>query len=381
MNRTDYWQWLKTDAELAEACPLWQQSAAIMVDTEFMRTDSYFAHLGLIQIGLQDRVWLIDPLDIKDWQPLIKVLEDEQVIKVLHSLSEDAEVLSSALGAQLKGLFDTQIAAALLGMDQQMGFARLVESELGVSLPKEVTRSNWLQRPLSEEQCRYAADDVYYLNQIFIGLATRLHAQQRFDWVVEDSNRVARDSQPSDPKRYYLKLRGAWKLKGERLYCLQQLAAWREEQACSANLNRSRVLSDAEIIQVAQTMPANLSALKGLKDLHPRKVRLYGDAILSIVASAQESSRDLWPERVPGPLPVDQAELYKQVKARVMAVADCHGVPAEFLARRKQLEQLVRSGCYSGEYEIPEALTGWRRPLLAEPLMQLLLEHPNDQDQ
>lgn len=381
MNKTDYWQWIRTDAELAEVCPLWRQSAVIMVDTEFMRTDTYFAHLGLIQVGLKERVWLIDPLDITHWQPLVDMLEDESVIKVLHSLSEDAEVLSSAIGARLKGLFDTQIAAALLGMDQQMGFARLVENELGVSLPKEVTRSNWLRRPLSEEQCQYAADDVYYLHQVYIGLATRLHAQQRFDWVVEDSNRVASDSLPSDPQRYYLKLRGAWKLKGERLYCLQQLAAWREQQACSANLNRSRVLSDAEIIQVAQSMPSNLSALKGLKDLHPRKVRLYGDAIIGIVASAQTSSRDAWPERVPGPLPADQSELYKRVKARVMALADCHDVPAEVLARRKQLEQLVRSGCYSGDYEIPEAFTGWRRPLLAEPLMQLLVEHPNENDQ
>lgn len=376
MNRTDYWQWIRTDAELAEVCPLWQQSAAIMVDTEFMRTDSYFAHLGLIQIGLQERVWLIDPIEITAWQPLIDLFEDDAVIKVLHSLSEDAEVLSSAIGAKMSGLFDTQIAAALLGMDQQMGFARLVESELGVSLPKDVTRSNWLQRPLSDEQCRYAADDVYYLHQIFIGLATRLHSQQRFDWVVEDSNRVAKESQPGDPQRYYLKLRGAWKLKGERLYCLQQLAAWREGEACSANLNRSRVLSDAEIIQVAQSMPTSISALNGLKDLHPRKVRLYGDAILGIVANAKEASRDSWPERVPGPLPVDQTELYKKVKARVLAVADCHGVPAEVLARRKQLEQLVRSGCYSGEYQIPEVFTGWRRPLLAEPLMQLLQEHP-----
>ncbi|MHA7878521.1 MAG: ribonuclease D [Saccharospirillum sp.] len=378
MNRTDHWQWITTDAELAEVCPLWQQAAAIMVDTEFMRTDTYFAQLGLIQVALQERVWLIDPLAIEHWQPLVTVLEDETVIKVLHALSEDAEVLSNALVAKLAGLFDTQIAAALLGMDQQMGFARLVESELGVTLPKEVTRSNWLQRPLSDEQCRYAADDVYYLHQVFIGLATRLHTQQRFDWVVEDSNRVARDSLPSDPQRYYLKLRGAWKLKGSRLYCLQQLAAWREQEACRANVNRSRVLSDAEVIQVAQSMPSNLPALKGIKDLHPRKIRLYGEAIVELVARAGEASRELWPERVPGPLPSDQAALYQAVKARVAAVADRHGVPVEVLARRKQLEQLVRSGCYSGEYEIPEPMTGWRRPLLAEPLMQLLMESPND---
>lgn len=377
---TEAFQWVKTDAALVEACRQWNQARVVTVDTEFVRTETYYAKLGLIQVGLNGSVWLIDPLVIEDWTPLVKLLENPEVVKVFHSLSEDAEVLLNSTGALVAPVFDTQIAASLLGHDLQIGFARLVEAELGVCLPKEVTRSDWLKRPLAVEQCEYAVADVYWLERIYHRFAERLIALDRYDWVLEDSNRVARDSLPSDPALYYFKLRGAWKLKGSRLLCLQRLAQWREVEARTRDVNRSRVISDAEIIQVAQAMPQNQGALARLKGLHPRKIRHFGAAIVDIVITAEASSREEWPERLPGPLPADQAELFRGVKSQIAMIADKTDVPAEILARRKQLEQLVRSGCYTGEYRMPAMLSGWRHELVAEPLMQFLAEQRNDTD-
>lgn len=377
---TDGHQWIDTDEALSDACRHWQQADWLAMDTEFVRTDTYFAQLGLIQLGHEDQVWLIDPLAISDWTPFVGLLEDPDVIKVFHALSEDAEVLLNGTGARVAPVFDTQIAAAMLGHDLQMGFARLVEAEFDVSLPKDVTRSDWLKRPLAPEQCDYAAADVYWLERLFKRLAPTLREQGRFEWVIEDSNRMARESLPPEPEAYYLKLRGAWKLKGGRLLCLKRLAEWRETEARERNVNRSRVLSDAEVIQIAQTMPVNKTAVSRLKGLHPRKVRQFGDAIARIVVESDQAPREEWPERLPGPLPADQAELFRGVKSRISQIADRVDVPAEVLARRKQLEQLVRSGCYTGDYRMPEMMTGWRHDLVAEPLMAFLAEQRDATD-
>lgn len=377
---TDPYFWIDTDADLLLACQRWNAAPMIAVDTEFVRTETYFAKLGLIQVGLEESVWLIDPLAITDWRPFVGVMENPAVVKVFHSLSEDAEVLLNSTGARVAPVFDTQIAAGFLDHDLQMGFARLVEAELGMALPKDVTRSDWLKRPLAEEQCEYAAADVYWLERIYQRFAPRLIEQGRYDWILEDSNRSARDSLPLAPADYYLKLRGAWKLKGGRLLCLQRLAQWREGEARSRDVNRSRVLSDNEIIQIAQAMPKNRSELSRLKDLHPRKVRQFGDTIVGIVTAAETAPRDQWPQRLPGPLPADQAELFRGVKSKIAQISDRVDVPAELLARRKPLEQLVRSGCYSGDYQLPAMMTGWRHDLIAEPLMQYLAEQRHDTD-
>ena len=371
----EHYHWVDNNEALNLACERWSGTTVLAMDTEFVRTETFFAKLGLIQVGLEGEVWLIDPLAIDDWQAFAAVLENPAIIKVFHSLSEDAEVLFNGTGARVAPVFDTQIAAALLGNDLQMGFARAVEAELGENLPKDATRSNWLLRPLGEEQCQYAAADVFWLEQLYQRYAPRLQQQDRFDWVLEDSQRGALDSFPPSPEQYYLKLRGAWKLKGARLYCLQQLAQWREQQARRQDVNRSRILADAEIIQIAQAMPTQRNAVAGLKGLHPRKVRLYADTVVDIVRRCSEASRELWPERLAGPLPADQAALYKSVKDLIADLAQQASVPQEVLARRKPLEQLVRSGCYTGDYQWPEMMTGWRKPLLQDPLTRLLEEH------
>lgn len=375
---TEEFQWIASDAALADVCQLWSRAEFLSVDTEFVRTETYYAQLGLIQIGLNGSVWLIDPLTIGDWSPLTALLENPRVVKVFHSLSEDADVLLNSTGALVSPVFDTQIAAALLGNDLQVGFARLVEAELGIVLPKEATRSDWCKRPLAEEQCQYAVADVYWLECIYQRFAEQLQALGRYEWVIEDSNRMARDSLPSDPADYYFKLRGAWKLKGSRLLCLQRLAQWREVEARSRNVNRSRVISDAQIIQIAQAMPQNRASLARLKGLHSRQVRQFGDAIVDIVQAAEVAPRAEWPERLPGPLPADQAELFRGVRSQISMIADKTDIPAEILARRKQLEQLVRSGCYTGNYHMPTMMAGWRHALVAEPLMAYLSERKHD---
>lgn len=372
MSRSDPFLWVQGDQQLALVCQQWQKSPVIAIDTEFVRTETFHANLGLIQVCIEDTVWLVDPLDINDWRPLQQVLTNPDIIKVFHSLSEDSEVIKHSVGVLLCNVFDTQIAAALLGYPLQVSYAKLVEGLFGKSIDKDATRSDWLARPLSQQQCEYAAADVFWLYRIYGELAEQLKNSGRYQWVAEDSERQILNNLPTEPDLYYLKMRGGWKLKGAALYALKELAAWRERKARQENCNRGRILQDKELIQIVERMPSTKGDLQHRLKLNPRKIRLYGDAIMQILKASEDISRQQWPDRIEGPLPADQSELLKKVRERIRQLADQHDVPAEVLAKRKQLESWLRSGCRDGNYQAPDIFSGWRGDILLAPINELL---------
>jgi ribonuclease D len=372
LSSTNDFIWVLTDEALAEVASLWKKAQVLAIDTEFVRTDTFHANLGLIQVCLEDRTWLIDPITINHWQPFADVLTDQNIVKVLHSLSEDAEVLLHSVGVTMANVFDSQIAAGFLGHPVQMSYAKLIEALFDISLPKEATRSDWMKRPLETEQCQYAAADVHWLYQVYEIFAKELKALGRYEWVKEDSQRMVNNNLPLDPENYYLKLRGAWKLKGSRLQALKEMCQWREVLARKQNSNRGRILQDKDLIAIAEKMPTNKSSLQKTVNIPSRKIRLYGDQIIHMVMQAEETKRADWPKRIEGPLPADQADLLKNVRALVSTIAEKSNVPAELLARRKSLEEWLRSGSRDSEYELPEVFTGWRKALVVEPINALL---------
>jgi hypothetical protein len=153
--------WIRDNDSLGQHCAEWQHLPFVALDTEFMRVDTFYPIAGLIQIGDGERAYLIDPLTIDNWQPLAALLENPAVVKVLHACSEDLEVLLRLTGSLPAPLFDTQLAAAYLNLGFSMGYSRLVKEVLDLDLPKGETRSDWLQRPLSETQISYAAEDAH----------------------------------------------------------------------------------------------------------------------------------------------------------------------------------------------------------------------------
>lgn len=365
----DDYLWIKTDEELSNVAELWSKSSVLALDTEFVRTETFYAYLGLIQVCQGDATWLIDPLGITNWQPFANILTNERIVKVFHALSEDAEILKQNVGVLLRNVFDTQIAAAFLGHPHQVSYAKLVEHLFGVHIPKEVTRSNWLKRPLNEEQCRYAAADVHWLYLVYQDYAQQLKQQNRYHWIIEDSERLVNNNLPVEPDRYYLKLRGGWKLKGNSLEALRILAAWRETLAREQNCNRGRIVQDKDLIAIAEKMPSRKSELQ----LHARQIRLYSDQILQIVKQARSTARSDWPPRIASPLPANQTSLLKKVRDEIGAVAKEHKLLVEVLAGRKVLEEWLRSGLSTGEYVMPESLCGWRENLLLEPIGTMLV--------
>lgn len=360
------------DAELARRCADWLQRPFVAVDTEFERTETFFPIAGLIQICDGERAYLIDPLAISDWSPLVEVLQSPEVIKVLHSCSEDIEVFLKLCGAVPVPLFDTQLAAAYLGMGFSMGYSRLVKALLDIDLSNEETRSNWLQRPLSEAQLSYAAADAVHLAELYRIMAPRIDAAGLTDWLLEDTAaQVAAAQRIQEPETAYLNVKQAWRLKPVELAVLKVLASWREREARDRDQARNRMLRERTLCPLAQRQPDNLQALSRIEDMHPRSVRQHGNEILELIREGQDvASRD-WPERLPEPLPADANRLLKALRKVGQQHAERLGIAPEIMLRKKTIEALVRTGYPAGPYSLPEDFTGWRRELMGEELLAI----------
>ena len=364
--------WIRDDASLAEHCAHWQALPYIAVDTEFMRVDTFYPIAGLLQVGDGISAYLIDPLTISQWQPLAALLENPAVIKVLHACSEDLEVLLRLTGSLPAPLFDTQLAAAYLNLGFSMGYSRLVQEVLGIELPKGETRSDWLQRPLSETQVSYAAEDAVHLAEVFEKLRPQL-SDEKAAWVLEDgAELVAQLRREVDPFELYREAKLAWKLSRAQLAVLRELCAWREREARARNLPRNRIVREQSLWPLARTQPDNLQALARIEDMHPRTVRQDGEFLLDLIKRAGAVKPEQWPAAVAEPLPVEAAALLKQLRAIGQAEAERLNMAPELMLRKKTLEALLKSGYPAGPYQLPDSLRGWRRERMGPALLESL---------
>lgn len=364
--------WIRDDAALARHCADWRRLPFVALDTEFMRVDTFYPKAGLVQVGDGERAYLIDPLLIGDWSPFAKLLEDRAVLKVLHACSEDLEVFLRLTGALPQPLLDTQLAAGYLGIGYSMGYSRLVQSVLGIELPKDETRSDWLQRPLTEMQVRYAAEDVQHLAELYAALEPRLVEPKRA-WMLEDGTElVANLRREVVPEELYREAKLAWKLSRAQLAVLRELCAWREIEARLRDQPRNRILREHSLWPLARFQPDNLVSLARIDDMHPRTVRQDGNTLLKLIREAAETPPEHWPEALPEPLPPDASPLLKKLRAVGHAEAERLGMAPELMLRKKHLEALLKSGYPDGPYSLPEGLRGWRRELMGQALLDAL---------
>ncbi len=358
--------------ELAALCRRWRQQAAVALDTEFVRTNTFFPIAGLIQVGDGGGCYLVDPLAIEDLSPLADLLRDDKVTKVLHACSEDLEVLQRLMGVLPAPLFDTQLAAAFCGYGFSLSYAALARETLGIDIPKGETRSDWLQRPLSLAQQKYAALDVAHLLIIYGKLLQRLKAEERLHWVREDcAELVVQASREADPNEYYRKVGSAWKLQRRELAVLRALCRWREEQARVRNLPRNRLVKEAVLWELASRVPTSADALAKVPGIAHRTLEEDGQALLALVTDTLASDPAQWPELLPPPLTRDQCDVLKQLKNYVRGRAQSLRLPPELLARKKDYEFIVRALIEGRELLLPARLaSGWRHELVGERLAQ-----------
>lgn len=367
--------WVDNAGELVSLCERWSAQGAIAVDTEFMRSDTFYPIAGLIQIGDGNGCYLIDPLAIEDLSSLAELLANEQVVKVLHACSEDLEVFNTLLGVVPTPLFDTQLAAAFAGYGFSLGYAALLREMLGVEIPKGETRSDWLARPLSLAQKEYAALDVAHLLVVYGKLLQTLKQKQRLGWVKDDcAQMVASALTPEDLGEAYTKVGLGWKLKGQNLAALKLLSNWRELEARARNVPRNRLIKEQPLFEIARRMPVNVSGLQRIDGLAKRCLHEDGDTLLALLDEARSYTPEQCPPPLPAPLGREFGTVIKAMKACVKDQADSKEVPAEVLIRKKEYEHIIRLAM-AGELSLPGRLQGWRSQVIGDGLLATVNEH------
>lgn len=364
--------WVTETAELERLCERWSQQAAIAVDTEFMRSTTFFPIAALFQVGDGQGCYLLDPLSIDDFSAFTAIMTNPGITKVLHSCSEDMEVFQTFLGITPSPVFDTQLAAAIAGKGFSLGYAKLVEVMLGMEVPKSETRSDWLQRPLSQPQLQYAALDVAYLLVVYGLLLKQLKESDRLSWVEADcADLVAQAEQGTDYDQMYLRIKSAWKLNRPQLATLQALTAWREEQARERDIPRNRLIKERALWDMARYQPTELKQIAGLEGMTARTLNADGEHLLAIIAEQCKKPVAECPERLPKPLPPEQGDLMKALKQYTRETAEKLVIAPEVLVRKKDYEDLVRSGMENRDYSLNDRLSGWRRDVVGQGLLEI----------
>jgi ribonuclease D len=350
-------------AALDRLCASLQDKHWIALDTEFTRERTFYARLGLVQLATADIVACVDPLRV-DLNPLLDALYDRRLLKVLHAGRQDLEVLHDVWGDVPRPVFDTQIAAALLGYADQIGYSALVEAITGVKLAKLYTRTNWEARPLTPEQLRYAADDVAYLRNVYHALAARLEERGRRAWLAQECEALTNPAlYRNDPEAAYLRLGAGSRLARDTQPLLKALAAWRERTAQARDRPRAWIAADTALIEIARAAPASLEALHAVKGVTATTINAHGAEILRVVGAARAAPPELlWP-MPESPTPVQQIEAQRMLE-HVKTVAAANAINPGVVATRRSVLALIRDR--SGPLT-----DGWRREFIGEELLAM----------
>ena len=357
-----------TPGQLDAAVFRLQGASRLAVDTEFMRESTYRAQLCLVQIASDTDCYLVDPLAGLDLAPLFATLADRGRLKILHAARQDLEVLLQTGGFVPAPVFDTQVAAALLGLPPQAGYAELVARQLGHSIDKGQTRTDWSRRPLSAAQLAYAADDVHHLLQLHSELALALEARGRSTWHAGEcaalENPALYRTEPGDAWRRF---KGLGRLRPQEQSVARALAAWREERALASDKPRGWILTDEAVLALATLAPTTMAELEQVRTLPPGVARKRGDELLELIRTAREAGEGEAPWQVPQRPTPEQTRLIAQLQQRLRDVAAALGVSPEVLATRRDVEAMV-----FGKPEESPLLRGWRREVIGEPLLAVL---------
>ena len=364
--------YIEDSADLGQVVAACRDVPVIALDTEFARFNTYYPIVGLIQIYTGRQCFLIDPVSVSNISEITALLMDEQLIKVLHAGSEDMEVFQYALGVVPTPVYDTQIAGAVLGVGFSIGYQSLVEHYLGISLPKDQTRSDWLARPLSSEQLEYAALDVIHLLQVYEKQHQELAGTEKAAWVEIESAQLGRGIPTiAPPEEAYLKFKGLWQLDRRQLNQLRALCAWREVTARRENVPRNRVVDQKALMNIVRDL-CNFRQCYKTAGMSPRQLRRYADEMMFIQSEAKLVPEGDCPESVERTdAPVNNKKL-KRLRQVVEETAKLVSVAPELLIKRRHLEKLIQSVDARGRYHLPDELAGWREGVIGDALIEAL---------
>lgn len=365
--------YVRTRRELETLVQRLRGAPRLAIDTEFVRDRQYYPRLETVQVGTLEQIALIDFRATGTIEPFADLLHDAATLKIFHAGAQDLEIFFNLTGRVPAPIFDTQVAAAIVGLGPQVGYARLVDTLLGVTLDKAETLTDWSRRPLSDAQVEYALDDVRYLPMVYAELHARLEQLGRSDWLEEE---WATMTDPAtyrrvEPRAAYRHVSGAPRLRGRELAVLRELAAWREEEGVRRDRAPSLIVRDNVLVELARRMPETRRDLEALRGLHPREVARQGDALLAAIRRGRTLPRREWP-RLPDRVSLSgqQSSLVSLMQSWLRARADEMNIAPHYLSTTAELKTLVTAE--PGEREELAVLRGWRRRLVGADLLALV---------
>lgn len=362
--------YVDTDASLDALCRALDGHPWLALDTEFIREDTYYPRPCLLQVATPDVTACIDTIALSSPTPLFTHLDDTTVTKVLHAGHQDMEIFTCLRQGHLPApIFDTQIAAALLGWPGQSSYATLVRDVLDVALDKGHARTDWSRRPLSPEQLEYAADDVRYLGPLYLELERRLVAQGRLAWLHEDCAALSDPSRyDNPPEQAWRRVRGIRYLTPPQQAILCALTAWRETTARDRNRPRGWILRDDVLLEIARRAPRQQEQLQEVPAIPRKALERHGKTLIEIVRDARVGD-DSDPGEIisldPGPPTAAEKSLLKRMTQLVRSRATELSIDPGAIAARRDLVDLMQGRPPA------QLMQGWRRDVIGSELIRL----------
>ncbi|MBD9386538.1 ribonuclease D [Agrobacterium sp. AGB01] len=362
---------IETTAALADACKELAKSDFITIDTEFLRETTFWPELCLVQMASPTLEVLVDPMakDI-DLSPLFELMANPDVVKVFHAARQDIEIIHHLGGLIPHPIFDTQVAAMVCGFGDSISYDQLVQKIKSVQIDKSSRFTDWSRRPLSEKQLDYALADVTHLRDVYLALKAKLEREGRSLWLTEEMNILeSRDTYELHPDDAWLRLKSRLR-KPTELAILKFVAAWREREARSRNVPRSRVLKDDAIFEIAQQQPKDSEALSRLRTIPKGWERSSsGNAIIETVNAALALPKTEMPQAPRhSHSPEGSGAAVELLKVLLKLTADKHGVAAKIIANSDDLDRIASEG----EKAQVAALSGWRKELFGDVALKLI---------
>ena len=358
---------IEDPVQLREACAQISSCSYVAVDTEFTRIRTYRPKLQLIQLATDDFIFCVDTVLCSDLSPVLQLINSSSATIIFHSAGQDLDVLHD-YDTLPKRIFDTQIAAWICG-HEKLSFKSLVHEIVGLSLDKNMTRSNWQKRPFSQEQIRYALDDVRYLLPVYTNLDSKLRKLNRKKWLEEECVCLLDASHASSESDKVLKsfLQGG-NLAVVDQYRAREMLIWREERARSIDLPRQWVMSDKQVVQIIQDKPKTSGELANSLAIKHGKAKIWMREVLSILQSRpSDIATPVWQPQES--LTTRQKELSNHILRELKKVALKNRIPVEMICTRKEINSMVR-GCRNSRI-----FSGWRREITEDVITTLLLEY------
>ena len=365
-------QFIQQQNDLAVLLSQMEQCSVYALDTEFIKVDTLYPKLGVCQINLNGQIVLLDgaSLDFTEFWP--KIFAAQQ--NVFHACSEDIDLIYHYADQKpLNNVFDTQVALAFLGYGLQVSYQNALKTCLNIEIEKDQTRSDWLARPLTQEQMCYAANDVIYLTKLADTLKSDLKVKGLYQYVLEDCQNLTKEIAIETPLAELYTDIGNYRHSRRELMQLQQLSIWREQITKALNQPRSFILRNSTMIDLVEKNPRNNFQLARIKDIRPNIVREHGKMILDLLKFLPPEEE--WPLRIAKPIKSNSKEVAPKIDALIESVVLKTGIPKEVLLRKKWMNAIYEHVVFRlDEHSLPSYLMGWRYDILTQPLIALLKE-------